>query len=563
MKFSQMEYTRPELEPTKAAYSGLIDAFIAAETAEAAFEAYKAIDTFNTDFGTMYCLAYVRHTLDTTDEFYDAEQAYFDEALPLLRELDQRLNHALLQSPHRAELEAEFGTLMFRNIEIKLKTFAPEIIEELQAENRLTTEYAKLIASAQIEFDGKRLTLAQLTPYLQSPQLDVRKAANDARCDWFLARTDKLDSLYDELVRVRTAMARKLGYENYTQLGYYNMMRNCYDAADVEQFRDGVRKYLVPVAHRLKKEQARRIGADTIKMYDDAFEFPSGNAKPKGTPEEIFAHGQKMYHELSLETGEFIDFMLENELFDVLTRPGKASGGYCIDLDKYKAQFIFANFNGTSGDIDVLTHEAGHAFAGYTGRDTYPSALREYTNDTAEVHSMSMEFFTWPWMEGFFGDATGKYRYSHMFGAITFIPYGAMVDHFQHEVYANPEMTPADRNALWKKLEGIYRPWLDLDDSPFFEEGRRWQYQAHIYERPFYYIDYCLAQTMALAFWAEDQKSHATAWERYMKFISSAGTRTFTDTVEFAGLPSPFKQESLRRLSEEATAWLDTQPDFE
>jgi M3 family oligoendopeptidase len=331
----------------------------------------------------------------------------------------------------------------------------------------------------------------------------------------------------------------------------------------VARFREGVMEHIVPVAARLKEEQARRIGEPEITVYDDSFEFPKGNAKPAGSPEDIFAHGKKMYHELSPETAVFIDFMLESELFDVLTRPGKSSGGYCYDIVDYKAPFIFANFNGTSGDIDVLTHEAGHAFADYSCRDLRPSDLRNFTAETAEVHSMSMEFFTWPWMDGFFGESAGKYRYSHLSGALTFIPYGVMVDEFQHIVYQNPDMTPGERNAEWLRLESRYRPWLKLSGVPFYGEGRRWQAQGHIYSSPFYYIDYCLAQTVALAFWAEDRRDHPGAWERYKRFLSCAGTKTFTDTVSFAGLPDPFDGETLKNLARSATQWLDTQPSFE
>ena len=563
MKFSQIPYSRPELEATKQEYSKLIAAFEQAQTLEAALPAYRAVDAFQTRMYTLAAVVYIRHTLDTTDAFYDAEQTYFDETMPLLRELEQRMEKALLESQHREALEREFGGLMFRNIEISMKTFAPAITADLQQENRLTTEYDKLMSSAQIPFDGKTLTLAQITPYQQDPDAAVRRAATDAKSAWLMSHADKLDELYDELVRVRTEMARKLGYENYIELGYYRMQRNCYDEKMIAAFRDGVRRHIVPIAARLKREQAERIGAAQITPYDDAFEFPTGNAKPLGTPEQIFEHGKTMYHELSPETGKFIDSMLENELFDVLTRPGKSGGGYCYSIPEHEAAFIFANFNGTSGDIDVLTHEAGHAFAAYCCRGVYPTLLREYTNETAEVHSMSMEFFTWPWMDGFFGGASGKYRYSHLASALTFIPYGTMVDDFQHRIYANPDMTPRERNELWKELEGIYRPWLDLEGAPFFEEGRRWQYQAHIYERPFYYIDYCLAQTIALAFWAEDQEDHNAAWARYRKFLDFAGTETFTGIIVATGLPSPFNPDALRGLTSTASSWLDGQPKYE
>ena len=558
MKFSQMQYTRPELSEVKKELTALIEAFEQSDTPDCAIDAYMSADRLMDHVGTMGAIAYIRHTIDTTDEFYDAEQSYFDEIDPLLRETQQRLERALLESPHRAELEKRFGRLMFDNIEISLKTFSPDIVADLQQENKLTTEYDKLLASAQIEFDGKTLTLAQITPYLQDPDRNVRRAACDARSAWFLERADKFDQLYDDLVKLRTKIAKKLGYDNFTQLGYYRMTRNCYDKDMVARFRDGVRRYIVPVAARLKGEQAARLGLDHLTMYDDALLYPEGNAKPFGTPAEIFDHGRKMYRELSPETGEFIDFMLENELFDVLTRPGKSGGGYCAYIPEHKSAFIFANFNGTYHDIDVLTHEAGHAFNSYVCRDYTPSPLRECTYETAEVHSMSMEFFTWPWMDGFFKDAD-KYRRSHLESALTFIPYGVMVDHFQHSVYENPDMSPRERNELWKELEGIYRPWLDLEDTPFFEEGRRWQYQAHIFERPFYYIDYCLAQAIALKFWVESLQDRDLAWEKYLKFVNCTGTKTFTESISECGLPDPFDSETLQAVADAATVWLNRQ----
>ena len=558
MKFSQMPYTRPDIDETQRSLAALIDAFERAGTPSDATDAYMSADRFIENLGTMGALASIRHSIDTTDEFFQAEQSYFDEIEPLLQEPLKRLERALLRSPHRAALERKFGELMFKNIEISLKTFDPAIISDLQRENKLTTEYDKLLASAQIAFDGKMLTLAQISPYLENTDRNVRRTACDARSAWFSVQADKFDSLYDELVGLRTGIAKKLGYDNYIELGYYRMTRNCYDRKMVADFREGVRRHIVPVAARLKKEQAARIGVPALKVYDDALIFPEGNAKPFGTPEDIFAHGRRMYHELSPETGEFIDFMLENELFDVLTRPGKSGGGYCAYIPDYKSAFIFANFNGTSGDVDVLTHEAGHAFNAHIIRDRSPSPLRECTYETAEVHSMSMEFFTWPWMEGFFRDA-GKYRRQHLGDALTFIPYGTMVDEFQHHVYENPGMTPGERNALWKELEGIYRPWLDLRDTAFFEEGRRWQYQAHIYERPFYYIDYCLAQTVALSFWSEAQKDHAAAWEKYLKFIDCSGTLTFTESIGVCGLKSPFEPEMMSTVAATAAKWLDEQ----
>ena len=557
MKFPQMTYKRVELEPALEKMQVLLDKFKGAKTAEEAFAAFKEVDDFNGYCDTMFSLGFIRHTLDTKDEFYDAEKDYIDETTPKLMPLKQEFTKALLASPFRKEFEAKWGTLMFDKAEMELKTFKPEIVPDLQEENKLVSEYDKLVASAEIEFDGKTLTLAQLGPYHEDPDRTVREASLRARADWFMQHAEKLDSIFDELVKVRTRMAKKLGYKSFTELGYYRMERLCYGGKEVDNFRQAVLSYIVPVVGRFKSEQAKRIGVETIRPYDDACLYLDGNAKPVGTPDDIFAHSKKMYHELSKDTAAFIDFMLEKELFDVLTRPGKASGGYCSYLQDYKSPFIFANFNGTSGDIDVLTHEAGHAFAAYEGRDIYPTALADYSADIAEIHSMAMEFFAWPWMEGFFGDATKKYLESHLASALTFLPYGSMVDDFQHRIYENPEMTPAQRNALWLEMEGKYRPYLDLKDFPFYGEGRRWQAQLHIFGYPFYYIDYCLAQTAALAFWAEDQENHQAAWDKYCRLVRLAGTKTFSDLLTDSQLASPFVPATLKNIADSVTKWLE------
>jgi len=559
MKFPNMPYTRPDFEETQAKALAILEKFKNAATAKEAFAAYKEYDEFSQYLFSMFAIARIRYSLDTNDEFYNQEKTYMDEVSPKLQTVTQAFTKALLDTPFRKELEAEWGNLMFVNVEIQTKTFKSEIVEDMQAENKLTSEYSKLIASAQINFDGKTLTLAQIRPYYENPDENVRKSAMEAAANWYMNHADRLDGIYDELVKLRTGIAKKLGYDNFIQLGYYRMQRNCYDKNHVAKFREGVVKHIVPLANRLKAEQAKRIGKDSIKIFDDFFEYPEGNAKPTGTPDDIFAHGKKMYHELSSETAEFIDFMMENELFDVLTRPGKQAGGYCSHIPIYKSPFIFANFNGTSGDIDVLTHEAGHALAGYMARDIYPSALRRYSMETAEIHSMAMEFFTWPWMEGFFGENTKKYYYSHLASALIFIPYGTMVDEFQHHVYEKPEMTPAERNALWLELEGKYRPYLDMKDFPFYGEGRRWQAQGHVYGMPFYYIDYCLAQIMALSFWTENQNAPDSAWAKYMRLLGFAGTKTFVELIEDAGLPSPFVPDNLKVVADAAISWLDKQ----
>ena len=559
MKFSEMPYTRPDPEAVKAGMTELTGRLKSAKSYAEARAIFLEKEEKEKQVDTMGTLAYVRHSIDTRDEFYDGEIEFWDEIGPELEEYEQAWIDAMLASPFRREFEAEYGDLMFVNAEIQKKTFSPAIIADMQKENELVTEYDKLIASAQIPFEGGVYTLSQMEPFQDDPDDARRLAAWKAKGQWFKDNQARLDQIYDELVKLRDAMGRKLGYDGYTQLGYYRMERNCYTKEDVEKFRAAVQKYLVPVAESILREQAKRIGRPyPLSFADNALMFRGGNPRPVGTPDDILAQGKAFYDALSPETGEFFRTMLDEELMDVLSTEGKEGGGYQTDLPLYERPFIFSNFNGTQGDVEVITHEAGHAFAYWMNRKRIPTEYSDPTAEACEVHSMSMEFFGWKNAEGFFGPDARKFMYSHLAAAITFIPYGTMVDHFQHIVYEHPELTPAQRHAEWKRLLGIYQPWLRLDgEIPFFSEGEGWQRQMHIYQSPFYYIDYCLAQTVALQFWAMIQRDPENAWKHYMAYTKQGGSRTFVELLKHAGLKTPFDEECLKEVCESATKWLN------
>lgn len=558
MKFSEMPYSRPDMEVLAAATTQTLEAMKAAPNAAGQIAAYDAYEKKMQTAGTMQQIAYIRHTINTKDEFYNAENDYMDEIGPKLQELTHRVNTALLESPYRAELERHYGALMFKNLEIAARSFSPAIVELMQEENKLVSEYQNLYASATVEFDGKIMPLPLLGPYKQDPDRAVRKAAYEADAKFFDSHREELDTLYDKLVKVRDAQAKKMGLPNYIPLGYDRMGRNCYTAKDVAAFRDQIAEDMVPIVAKVKEAQRRRIGVEKLAFYDEPISFADGNAVPEGTPDEILAAGKKMYQELSPETAEFIDFMFENELFDVLSRDGKAPGGYCTEIADYKSPFIFSNFNATAGDVDVLTHEAGHAFEAYRAfKQELPSLLHSPTIEACECHSMSMEFLTAPWHHLFFGKQTDKYELGHCEDALVFIPYGCMVDEFQHKVYENPEMTPEQRNELWLSLEKKYRPWIDFDNLPFYSRGGGWQRQLHIYEVPLYYIDYCMAQTVAFQFWNLSRENYAEAWKRYMTFVDKAGTATFAELVESAGLKVPYHAGCIKEIGESISRWLE------
>ena len=558
MKFSEMPYARPDLDAVKQQFADLLARFKAAATYAEAHAVFLEEEKLNKHVDTLAQLASVRNTIDTRDKFYDEEMNFWNEATPQLQECQNAWSRAMLDSPFRADFTAEYGDLMFVNAEIADKAFSPDILDEMAQENKLTTEYGKLIASAQIPFEGGVYTLSQLSPFKNDPDDARRLAAWKAEGAWYKEHGAEFDGLYDQLVHLRDTMGKKLGYEGYTTLGYYRMGRLCYGPEEVKQFRENVRRDVVPVVARLRKEIGKKLGVDTLMLYDYDLIFPQGDPAPKGGKEAIFAAAKRMYHDMSRETGEFIDFMLATEAFDVDARKNKWGGGYCTSFMAYHQPFILANFNGTAGDVDVVTHEAGHAFADYTtANNRYVVELGVGGMETAETHSMSMEFFAWPYMAQFFGEDAGRYEFMHLMDALSFLPYGTIVDDFQRQVYENPDWTPAERKAAWRQLEAEFRPHITFDGIPYLEEGTRWQYQMHIYETPFYYIDYCLAQTAALQFLLASRKDYDDAFHRYVRFLSQGGEKVFTELLQEAGLRSPFQEGALQTVAQESEALLN------
>ena len=558
MKFKDMPYERISVESIKEEMKALIQKLKEAKDFEEAEALFLENEKLQGHVFTMSSLALVRHSINTEDKFYDEEQNYWNNAYPQIQEFNQEWTKALLDSPFKDNFAKKYGNIMFLNAEIDLKTFSPEIIPMMQEENELTTAYEKLLAGAQIPFEGKIYTISQMSPFKNDKDDARRLAAWKAEGQWYKDNQAELDRLYDKLVHLRDQMGKKLGYTDFTELGYYRMRRNCYNKQDVQKFREAVQKYVVPVAAKIYERQAERLGKPYPLSYADAaIEFRSGNPKPKGSPEEIVASGKKFYDWLSPETGEFFNHMIDDELMDLLSTKGKQGGGYCTSFQDYKTPFIFANFNGTQHDIEVITHEAGHAFAAYLNRNRVPYECIWPSLEACEVHSMSMEFFAEAFSQEFFGEDAEKYNYSHLADALSFIPYGTMVDHFQHIVYENPELSPAERHAKWKELVQIYQPWFKLDgEIPFYSEGEGWQRQHHIYSSPFYYIDYCLAQTVALQFWNLIQKDQKGAWQHYMAYTKQGGSVVFTKLLKNAGLESPFQESCLRGICDTAAKYL-------
>lgn len=545
MKISEIKYVRPDKEQVLAHLADIRQRMENAQTLEDFYAVHDEYKAYSEDLGTNMRIAFIRFTQDTRNEFYAAEQDYLDEIGPEISVANAKIANCYLTSKFRKQLEERFPAVMFKNLQMAVDAADPRIVEDRVEENKVTTSYTKLMSSIIIDFEGEKLTMAGIGKYFTSPDRDLRKRAVYA---WGQAIEDnkaQLDEIYDKLVKIRTRMGRKLGYAGFAPLGYLQMQRNCYTKEDIARFRENVLKYLVPLATKIRNKVGKELGIDKQYYYDNGI-FTVEEPKPIGTPQEMFDNASKMYNEMSEETGKLFDTMRESECFDVMSREGKWGGGYCEGLPKYKLPFILANWNGSAGDVDVLTHEFGHALEFYKSFFIESEFLSSISMETAEVHSMSMEFLAYPWIDLFFGDKTPEYKFYHIGGAVTFIPYGTIVDWFQQSCYDNPDMTPAERNEMYNKMEKQFLPHMTTEGIPALQDGRRWQRQAHIFESPFYYIDYCFAQFTALQFLALSQEDYKGAFEKYIKFLNFGGTKPFTELLSECGLLSPFEEESFK-----------------
>lgn len=547
-KFSNFKYIRPNLEEIGAKAKEIVKVLSSEEaTLEDQIKAVESYFELSKEIYTSQALSSARFSINTNDEYYKGENTWFDANSPLIMNIDFQIKNALVSSPRVVELEKKFGKHFFTKVRTELRLFDPKIIPLLQKENELVTKHGELKAKAIIHFDGKDLTIPQVTPYYQSPDREVRKAAYKAVSDYFESTHEEYDDIYDQLVHIRDEKAKALGFKNFIQFAYLNMGRTDYTAKDVSKFRAKVQEYLTPFSTEIYKNNTSRIGISDPKFYDLSLVFSDGNPKPIGGKDVLTNAAVNMYNDMSKETGKFIQLMTSKELFDLESKPGKMGGGYCTYFPTYNVPFIFANFNGTAGDADVFTHECGHAFAAYSNKNKNPF-LKSGEMETAEIHSMSMEFFAHPYIEAFFGDDATKYRYQHLQGTVNFIPYGALVDAYQEWVYTHINAKPKERNAKWRELEKAFIPARDYAELSYLDSGTFWYRQPHIFEVPFYYIDYCIAQVCAMQYFIWSLENKEDAWKSYYKLCKLAGTIPFKKLLKKVGIQNPLKSDVVAEL---------------
>jgi M3 family oligoendopeptidase len=558
--FENIEYVRPDFAKLEQVWKDAAKAVREAKSYDDVKAAMKMEEEASGHVQTMMSICHVRNTLNTTDEFYETELAYNQNTYPTILAANADYEKALIESEFAKDIEAEYGKELLVAMQRDLDSFDPKLVPYMQKESELTTRYQKLMAMCQIPFQGKTYNLYGIQKFFEHPDREVRKAAFKAYSDFYHGNEEEMEEIFAELVEVRNAMGRAMGDENFIPLGYKLQGRSDYGQEEVAAFREQVRKEIVPLCEKLYEAQAKRIGVDKIMAYDEKFIFPDGNAEPAGDDDFMIEQARKMYHELSPETGEFIDFMIEHHLMDLKNKPNKASTGYMTHFNDYLAPYVFSCFNHTIFDMQVLSHELGHAFAGYQAMRHQPiSAYYSESTDIAEIHSMSMEQFAYPYIENFFGKDADKYRFAHLQEAITFVPFGVAVDEFQHIIYANPNLTPKERTYEWHKLEEKYMPWRTYEDDEFMERGGYWYHKLHIFLYPFYYINYTLTTMGAMEFKKRYADNKEQAWKDYLALCNAGGSKSYLELLKVANLAVPFEEGSVKKaISYPAKILLDS-----
>lgn len=546
-KFAELQYVRPDMEKIFARVSGDIAVLKEAKNYEEFRNAYMDYVEADTELETSKTVAHIRNTINLLDEFYEAEMVYFNSQMPKYEILKKEMGEVIVASPFKAEMEKEFGAILIQNMEAQKQLSDESIVDDQVKEAELVSRFMKTQAAATVEFKGEQIGNYGLLKIMQSTDRAERKEAFEAWAKLYEGIAPTLEEVYDGLVKVRAGMAKKLGFKSFIPMGYLRRRRFDYTEKELEVFRKQVREVVVPAAAKLYERQKEALGIDTLYYYDESIASPSGNPVPIGDKEYLVGEAQKMYRELSRESGEFFDFMMEYELFDLDSKHGKRAGGYCTILPQYHAPFIFSNFNGTDADVNVLTHEAGHAFAGFTAAKYQKTPeLCHSTSEINEIHSMSMELWTYPWMENFFGDKAEEYRKEHLADALMKIPYMLCVDEYQHKVFENPEMTTMERRAVWSGLEKIYMPWRNYAGNEFLESGAFWIKQQHIFLYPFYYVDYAMAQMGAFEFYTKMKEDRKAAWADYYKLCAAGGSMGYFDLLKYSGLHKVLEDGSVK-----------------
>ena len=545
-KFSDIPYHRPDVEALQARYDALTRRAREAACPEDLLDVVRQRDALQQEVALCQAVAFIRAFHDVTDEFYQTE---LQDTLPRLEgSLDsQSLAAAIAKSPYAPALDRAFGPQLRRLLTLDHRIHAGG--RDLQARiSQLTALYQQLTASARYPVHGELLSGGQLRAALASRDRARRKAAYDAQQQTVLENAGQLEDILRQLVHARIDLARANGFDSFADYGDLAQQRLGYGRAELDEFCRQVQTHIAPLYLRLQEEQRQRLGVEALLPYDRALVFPEGNAVPVAA-EELPRAAHRMYHSLSPEAGAFFDEMVRHDLLDVTGSPNKISGmGFCDMLGApYNMPFVFANCDGTSGDVTVYTHELGHGLQGYLSIRSQP--LADYVGlspDLAEVHSKTMELLAQPYARDFFGDHAGQFLAEHRYDFIKELCAFCSIHIFETWLYEHPD---ASLKSFGRSRNN--EPWRQqvLAGCDLFTN-------MALYMSPRYVISYALSIVCAQQLKAAYDADPADGWARYHALCASGGSRTYAETLAAAGLPLPYAPGVVEKLAQDLSRQL-------
>lgn len=485
----------------------------------------------------------------TQDEALEKEERRLKEEVdPVFDELNAKIREKALAASCRKELEEKFGSQYFSILKIQQDAFDPENIKLEVKINQVLADYTKLTGGASVELEGKKYPISHYKKFANDPDEGVRKASFLSFSGWYLKQRDELEKFFDRLAELRDQMGKVLGHQNFIPLGYQKMYRVDYGPDEVAQLREQIGEVLVPLARKIRQRQAKSLGKDAVAVWNSDF-FPEwllGEMKvdiPE-QPQTIL----KIYQKLSPVLGKHFQNMMEKNLLDLEARDGKGPGAFCMDFSDYRTPYIFLNSVGEASDVTTMLHECGHSFQAWESREIDLLELRWPTLEACEVHSMGMEFLAYPYYEEFFTQEDAKkYKQKHLAESIFIMPYIAMVDEFQHQIYRGEAQGPEGRSQVWETIEQKYGGDLDFSDQPEWQR-HRWIRQLHIFRAPFYYIDYAIAQIGAWQLWIQSLQDKEAAMQNYLNLCRLGGTLPLKEFFAAGKLKLPFEKGMLADL---------------
>jgi oligoendopeptidase F len=496
----------------------------------------------------------IRMTCDTENKELEEAFTYFCmEIQPRIQLYADKLNRRLVENPHTADLDQRQFFTYLRTVKKHIELFREENIP-LQAElSVLAQQYGVVAGKMTVQVNGKEYTLQQAAKFLENPDRSLREEAYRKIQDRRLHDKDALNELYSRLIGLRNQTALNAGFANYRDYKFEDLGRFDYTKEDCFRFHEAVKEHVLPLVDRINELKKRTLGLDTLRPWDSEAQ-PAGiePLHPFAGTEELLAKTIACFDRLSPFFGDCLRTMKDMGRFDLESRKGKAPGGYNCPLAETGAPFIFMNASGQMGDLTTMVHEGGHAIHSFLTHPLELNAFKEYPMEIAEVASMAMELFSMDHWELFFNNKNdlARARIHQLERVITIFPWIATIDKFQHWIYENPGHTPGERKEKWMEVLETFSSrvidWQGLEQyRPF-----AWQKQLHLFEAPFYYIEYGIAQLGAIGLWKQYKENKEKALSNYTKALSLGGTRTLPELYDAAGLKFNFSKEHIKQLME-------------